>query len=109
MYLNYWEWREWDVVLVKLFTPLKGIRKLQHFTFSEEMGGSVLVKHVCDGTEKKVSLLQKATTIRKVKSAHLPCILKPPGITRERHEYLHTQIAEHVWPEYRAITCPPPQ
>ena len=33
-----WEWREWDVMLAKLFTPLKGIRKLQHFTFSEEMG-----------------------------------------------------------------------
>ena len=30
-----WEWREWDVMLAKLFTPLKGIRKLQHFTFSE--------------------------------------------------------------------------
>ena len=73
------------------------------------MGGSVLVKHVCDGTEEKISLLQKGTTIRKVKSAHLPCILKPPGITRERQEYLHTQIAEHVWPEYRAITCPLPQ
>ena len=43
------------------------------------------------------------------KSARLPRILKPPGITRERQEYLHTQITEHVWPEYRAITCPPPR
>ena len=69
----------------------------------------MLVKQVCDGTEKTVSLLQKGVTIRKVKSARLPRILKPPGITQERQEYLHTQIAEHVWPEYRAITCPPPQ
>ena len=67
----------------------------------------MLVKQVCDGTEKTVS--QKGVTIRKVKSAPLPRILKPPGITRERQEYLHTQIAEHVWPEYRAITCSPPQ
>ena len=69
----------------------------------------MLVKQVCDGTEKKISFLQKGITIRKVKSAHLPRILKPPGITRERQEYLHTQIVKHVWPEYRAITCPPPQ
>ena len=34
---------------------------------------------------------------QKVKTACLPRILKPPGITRERQEYLHTQIAEHVW------------
>ena len=68
------------------------------------------------GLIKKLSVLiqydnslQNRITIRKVKSAHLPRILKPPGITRERQEYLHTQIVKHVWPEYRAITCPPPQ
>ena len=104
-----WQWREWDTMLAKLFTPLKGIRKFQHFTFAEELGGKVLVKQACDGEEKTLTLLQKGTTVRKVKSACLPKILKPPGITQERQEYLHSQIAEHVWPEYRDITCPAPQ
>ena len=94
-------------MLAKLFTPLKGIQKLRHSPFQKS--GSVLVKQICDGTEKTVSLLQKGRTILKVKSAPLPRILKPPGITRERQEYLHTHIAEHVWPEYRAITCTPSQ
>lgn len=103
-----WEWREWDTMLAKLFTAIKGIRKLQHFVFSEEMGGKVIVKHTCDGEEKTLSILQKGITVRKVKSTRLPCILPPPGISRDRQEYLHSQIAEHVWPEYRSITCPAP-
>lgn len=104
-----WEWREWDTMLSKLFTAVKGIRKFQHFILSEEMAGKVIMKHSCDGKENTLSILQKGITIRKVKSARLPSVLSPPGITRERQEYLHTNIAPYVWPEYRDITCPPPQ
>ena len=103
-----WEWREWDTMLAKLFAPLKGIRKFQHFIFSEEMGGNVIVKEECDGEEKTLPLLQQGITVRKVRSARLPKILKPPGLSRERQGYLHSQIAEHVWPEFRHITCPAP-
>ena len=95
-------------MLAKLFAPLKGIRKFQHFIFSEEMGGSVIVKEECDGEEKTLPLLQQGITVRKVRSARLPKILKPPGLSRERQGYLHSQIAEHVWPEFRHITCPAP-
>ena len=66
------------------------------------------MKQACDTAEKTVSLLQKGVTIRAVKSARLPRILKPPGLTTERRNYLHSHIAEHVWPEYRDITCPAP-
>ena len=50
-----WEWREWDAMLAKLFTPLKGIRKFQHFTFADNLGGSVIMKEACIGEEKTLS------------------------------------------------------
>ena len=88
---------------------VKGIRKFQHFILSEEMAGKVIMKHSCDRKENTLSILQKGITIRKVKSARLPSVLSPPGITQKRQEYLHTNIAPYIWPEYRDITCPPPQ
>lgn len=95
-----WDWREWDTMLAKLFMPVKGIQKFQHFTVSEELGGKVIMKHSCDGQENTLSILKRGITIRKVKAACLPSTLSPPGITRERQEYLHSNIAPYVWPEF---------
>ena len=98
-----WEWREWDDMLGKLFTPIKGIR------VSADMGGKIALKTCCDGEETFRSILKRGVTVQSVRSAPLPRVLKPAGLTRDRQHYLYTNIREHVWPEYQAVTCPPPQ
>lgn len=103
-----WEWREWDRLLDTLFKPIPGITKFHHITFSSDQKGKVTVKELYHGTEKTVSILKSGITVRKVERMRLPTIVQPPGMTRERKKYLYDKVREHVWPEFRDITCPAP-
>ena len=104
-----WEWREWDAMLNKLFRPLNGITKYQHFTFSNEELGKVTIKCTCDAEmEMSISIVKKGITIKTVEEAHLPQVLEPGGMTRERKQYMFDKIREHVWPQFQDITCPCP-
>ena len=103
-----WEWREWDKMLDNLFTPVKGIRSYQHFSFSSEKKGQVSMKCLSDGEEKTINILKRGITVRTVQRAALPRVIHPGGITRERQQYLYDKVREHVWPEFRDITCPRP-
>ena len=88
------------------FKPIQGITKYQHFIFSNKEKGKVSVQSFCDSEEKIVNILKRGITIQRVEQARLPKIITPPGMTRERKQYLYDKIREHVWPEFRDITCP---
>jgi len=95
-----WEWREWDKMLDTLFTPVKGIRRYHHFSFSSEKKGQVSVKCLSDGEEKTMNILKRGITVTTVKRAALPRVIQPGGITRERQQYLYDKVREYVWPEF---------
>ena len=63
---------------------------------------------MCDGEEKMVNILKRGITLQQVERAQLPKILQPAGMTTERKQYLYDKIREHVWPDFRDITCPSP-
>ena len=95
-------------MLDTLFTPVKGIRRYHHFSFSSEKKGQVSVKCLSDGEEKTMNILKRGITVTTVKRAALPRVIQPGGITQERQQYLYDKVREHVWPEFRDITCPRP-
>ena len=68
----------------------QGIRKLQHFVFSEEMGGKLIVKHTCDGEEKT----SKGNYCSESKS-HSSLVFH--ATTWDR------QALSNRWPEYKSI------
>ena len=101
-----WQWREWDTWLNQYFTPIKGIRNIQHLCITAEEEGKVFFKPACDSVEEKeISILKREITVADIQSAGLPQVLKPEGLTRERQQYLYSNIRE---PPYQDITCPKP-
>lgn len=55
-----------------------------------------------------MNILKRGITVTTVKRAALPRVIQPGGITRERQQYPYDKVREHVWPEFRDITCPRP-
>lgn len=50
-----------------------------------------------------MKLLKCGKTVIAVKRAHIPAVILPSGLTRDRKQYLYEHF---VTPEYRDITCP---
>ena len=102
-----WQWRNWDSFLALYFKPMKGIRKLHHFRFTQAEPGTVYVKEGISDQEIAVSLLRPTTDISKMSAADLPSEILPAGLTAERKEYLFKSIRNHVTPQFRDELCPP--
>ena len=106
-----WKWMEWDSWLGNYFTAIKGITKMQHFEISrgQDRKVTVSVQASCDGERKTIKVLKRGIKETDLIAAPPPLLLTPGGITRERAEYLHSKIREHVWPPYKDNTCSPPR
>jgi hypothetical protein len=85
-----------------------GIKALHHLTFRADKPGQVFVRKTSDGEEMTLNVLRKAHLQWKPSPHHLPPEIKPPGLSRERQEYLYQKIREFCPPETRDIVCPNP-
>ena len=103
-----WEWREWDSFLSTSFRPYPGIRKIQHFRFTNKSPGIVFTRAACDDPESQFNLLKRGVRVNQFRVDRLPQILAPPGISATRAQYLHDEIREFVFPEFRDALCPSP-
>ena len=103
-----WEWREWDSFLSTSFRPYPGIRKIQHFRFTNKSPGIVFTRAACDDPESQFNLLKRGVRVNQFRVDRLPQILVPPGISATRAQYLHDEIREFVFPEFRDALCPSP-
>ena len=100
------QWRDWVKFLDERFKPLRGIRSLHHFRFSNKRPGVVFVKMTGDDDEQEVNLLQPDhPPIRKYV---LPPTIPAAGLSDERKRYLFTSIREHVWDPFKDTLCPNP-
>jgi len=60
-----WEWREWDTFLINSFKPCPGIRKIQHFRFSEASPRIVFTRASCHEPESEFKLRKQGVHIRR--------------------------------------------
>ena len=80
-----WEWRELDKMMDSFFCRLKGIQTYQHFHFTADNGGNVIVKESCiSNSEKMIPLLKRGITTENVEQATLPRVIVSPGLSQER-------------------------
>ena len=76
-----WEWRNWDSYLQTHFKRLSGISSYQHFTFTKNRPGHVLMmKTTADEDGVKVQLLRKQDTLNAIGAHVLPDVLPEAGL-----------------------------
>ena len=95
--------RNWSSFLDTWFRKLVGLKKLHHIEFLAS--GEVHVRLTCDADRQVINLL---------KGDDIPSddviapIIKPPGLSQQRSEYLYNDIREFVAVEHQDLVCPPP-
>ena len=102
-----WQWRNWDILINSLFKSVTGIRKYHHFRVSSDSPGIVDAREKLDSEEVQISIFKRGVTAEKVRSTSLPNVIPAAGLSRDRAEYLYTQVRPFVRPAYQDITCPP--
>ena len=68
--------------------------------------GVIHAKEHLESPEVKISIFKRGVNAVKVRSAGIPDEISPGGLTRERQEYLYTQVRPFMRPGYEDITCP---
>ena len=81
---------------------IKGIKRLQHFTFPADKPGVVLMRQQWDGPTTEMVLLQGQLP------HGMPPTILPAGLTRDRQAYLFRHIRQFVDEDKRDIVCPRP-
>ena len=93
--------------------PFSMLDKLQLESVSELHATIILtivvcVKMVWNSEEKEIKLLKRGKTVIAVKQAHIPAVILPSDLTRDRKQYLYEHVRPFVTPQYQDITCPQP-
>ncbi|XP_062603492.1 uncharacterized protein LOC134282462 [Saccostrea cucullata] len=101
-----WQWRSWKVFLSSHFTALRGIRQYHHFRFSAENPWSVSVRERVDSEEKLVSIRKRGAP--EFDATTLPEVIVPPGLSKERQQYLYRTVRPYVRPAHQEELCPTP-
>ena len=94
------EWRNWDSYLQTHFKRLSGISSYQHFTFTKNRPGEVLMtKTAADEDGVKVQLLRNQDTLNAIGAHVLPDVLPEAGLSNDRRAYLLENVAAfcHAW------------
>ena len=98
----------------KFFNPyfkrqaFKGIKSMHNLVFSSDHPGKALVRERTDSDVKVIELLSQNSQLWTPSSTVLPPVIVPPGLSRERKEYLYEKIREYC-PDYsKDIVCPHP-
>ena len=101
-----WPWRQWDTFIYSLFKAVPNVTKYHHFRLDSDTPGMVHAKESFDSAETHVSIFKRGVSAEKVRNARLPKVLSPGGMSRERQQYLYSQVRPFVRPEFQDITCP---
>ena len=86
----------------------KGIKSLHHLVFCRSIPGEAMVREMTDTPARKITLLSNANLQWAPSYTQLPPLIPPPGLSRERREYLFTKIREYCPPNCQDIVCPDP-
>ena len=100
------QWYAWDTFLARHFKPVPGISRLHHIKFSAADPGIIKVKDLHNTEERSINIVK--TTVAAIRSAGMPEVLTPAGLSQDRQAYLFKQIRPHVPPEFQDELCPPP-
>ena len=93
---------DWSTFLSLGFKKIKGIKRMQHFTFPADKPGVVLMRQQWDGPTTEIVLLQGQLP------HGMPPTILPAGLTRDRQAYLFHHIRQFVDEDKRDIVCPRP-
>lgn len=86
----------------------QGIKSLHHLVFEAGTPGVVKVRDQTDSTEKSISVLSTEHKQWAPLPTELPPIITPPGLSKERQQYLFDKIREYCPLECQDIVCPNP-
>ena len=103
-----YDWAAYFGVLFKR-QAFKGIKSLQHLVFCRSIPGEAMVREMTDTPAKKITLLSNANLKWAPSHTQLPPLITPPGLSRERREYLFTKIREYCPLNCQDIVCPDPR
>ena len=87
-------------------TALKGIKSMHHLTFTSSKPGCAIVKDSINSPEREINLLTDRNW--KPRATILPPIISPPGLSKERRQYLFEKIREFCPPHCQDLVCPDP-
>ena len=85
---------------------LKGLKKMHHLTFTDSKPGSVIVKDTINSPEREIKFLKDEKW--QPRADVLPTVVPPPGLSRERRQYLFDKIREFCPPHCQDLVCPDP-
>ena len=94
-----WHWRAWYTFLAQFFNQVKNITKFQHFLFSSASPGRVQMSGSTTLNDSTVTVMKSSTDVVSVKSAGLPPVIPPAGLSKQRAEYLCKEIRPHCHEE----------
>lgn len=96
---------DWQNYFNGWFRPLKGIKAIQHFSFSSTTPGIVFYKKHIEDVETQFQLAIDTDNVLCNLTA-LPAVLPPPGLTADRQQYLRQHIRQFVRPDMQDRLCP---
>ena len=96
----------WSAFLAPHFRKVPGLKQYHHLTIRCEASGTVLLKMTADCGEEKLPLLRDGWVPC---ARDLPAVIPPPGLSRERQQYLHDHIRDYCTEVTKDIVCPSPQ
>lgn len=100
-----WKYYNWKEFLEQFFTSLPGISKYHSFRFCADHAGFVFVKENSDAMEKRIKII-KPSGLQQI-PGKFPTELTPPGLSRERTQYLFKKVRPFVRPRCQDQLCPP--
>ena len=78
------------------------------FSFFSKSSRHCFTRTACDSPENEFNLLKRGVRADSFSAENLPSVLMPVGLSMDRAQYLHKEIAPFVRPEFRDILCPSP-
>lgn len=96
---------DWQGFFDGWFKPFKGIKSAQHFRFSAEEPGVVIVQKKLGQPEERILLAYNPESVCQRLSG-LPQVIRPPGLSEERKAYLRKHIRPFVKDSKQDVLCP---
>ena len=93
---------DWQQFFKGCGRPFQGIKSLQHFSLTAERPG------VCVGRVEQGGLAESKVILTSNPHTSFPTEIAPPGLSRERRNYLFQNIRPFVKPGLEDIMCPRP-
>jgi len=93
---------DWAKFLDPVTKRIQGTKKFQHFRFSSDHPGKVFARATHDGPETAFTLVRRNCEDQLKRG--FPDVIPPPGLSRERQQYLYERIREFC-PEEVYLAC----